>query len=125
VILTFPENGAPRTKGAAFEMKWNSPIVGESDPLVGYKIEMESRRGSQLINGATVYISHNKYFRDGKFIYDRRAVADLAQNDNAVVIWKVTIVKATGGFDDQQQTASGVINCGQPSPPFNIQLIWE
>jgi len=126
VSLIFPENGTTRLKGAAFEMKWQTPLAGETDPQVGYKIEMESRRGSQFVNGALVYISHNKYIQDGKFIFERRKVADLAQNDNASVTWKVTIVKATGGFDDLQQTANGtVITCGPPSSPSVIQLVWE
>ncbi len=126
VTLTFPENGAPRNKGAAFEMKWTPPgaLSGETDPNVGYRIEMESRRGSKIINGATVYISHNKYLRDGKFIFDRNAVAMLAGGDDATVTWKVTIVKTSGGFDDAQQQAVGnVVSCGSPSLPFQIQLI--
>jgi hypothetical protein len=126
VTLTFPENGAPRNKGAAFEMKWTPPgaLSGETDPNVGYRIEMESRRGSKIINGATVYISHNKYLRDGKFVFDRNAVTMLAGGDDATVTWKVTIVKASGGFDDAQQQAVGnVIPCGSSSLPFQIQLI--
>jgi hypothetical protein len=126
VTLTFPENGAPRNKGAAFEMKWAPPtaLSGETDPNVGYKIEMTSRRGSKVINGATVYISHNKYFREGKFVYDRSAVSMLAAGDDAVVTWQVTVVKVSGGFDDQQQTYSGsILNCGSASLPSQIQLI--
>ncbi|MCX7838564.1 MAG: hypothetical protein N2559_03790 [Anaerolineae bacterium] len=125
VTLTFPENGSYRTKGAAFEMKWIPPaaLSGETDPNVGYKIEMESRRGNKVVNGATVYVSHNKYLRDGKFIFGAREVAGLAAGDDAVVTWRVTIVKATGGFDDNQQRALGdVINCGQPSLPSQIEL---
>lgn len=126
VTLTFPENGAPRNKGAAFEMRWTPPaaLSGETDPNVGYRIEMESRRGSRVVNGATVYVSHNKYLRDGKFIYDRNAVSMLAAGDDAVVTWKVTIVKASGGFDEAQQQAVGnVVTCGQPSLPSQIQLV--
>ncbi len=125
VTLTFPENGAYRTKGSAFEMKWTPPstLSGETDPNIGYKIEMESRRGNTLVNGATVYISHNKYIRDGKFVFDQRAVAGLAAGDDAVVTWKVTIVKASGGFNDAQQSALGtVVNCGSPSLPSQIEL---
>lgn len=125
VTLTFPENGSYRTKGAAFEMKWIPPgaLASETDPNVGYKIEMESRRGNKVVNGATVYVSHNKYLRDGKFIFGAREVAGLAAGDDAVVTWKVTIVKATGGFDDNQQRALGeVINCGAPSLPSQIEL---
>lgn len=126
VTLTFPENGAPRNKGAAFEMKWTPPgaLSGESDPNVGYKIEMESRRGNKVVNGATVYISHNKYLREGKFVFPREAVTMLAAGDDATVTWKVTIVKASGGFDDSQQQALGtVVACGQPSLPSQIQLL--
>lgn len=125
VTLTFPENGSYRTKGAAFEMKWIPPatLSGETDPNTGYKIEMESRRGNNLINGATVYISHNKYLREGKFTFSPRAVASLAGGDDAVVTWRVTIVKASDGFDDNQQMALGtVINCGAPSLPSQIEL---
>lgn len=125
VTLTFPENGSYRTKGAAFEMKWTQPaaLSGETDPNVGYKIEMESRRGNKVVNGATVYVSHNKYLRDGKFIFGAREVAGLAAGDDAVVTWRVTIVRASGGFDDNQQRALGeVINCGAPSLPSQIEL---
>lgn len=125
VTLTFPENGTYRTKGAAFEMKWLPPaaLAGETDPNIGYKIELESRRGTRVINGATVYVSHNKYLREGKFVFGSREVAGLAAGDDAVVTWRVTIVKATGGFDDQQQQALGeVILCGSPSMPFQIEL---
>ncbi|MCI0475677.1 MAG: hypothetical protein L0Y55_05475 [Anaerolineales bacterium] len=126
VTLTFPENGAPRNKGAAFEMKWTPPaaLSGETETTVGYRIEMESRRGSKIVNGSTVYVSHNKYLRDGKFVYDRGAVTMLAAGDDAVVTWKVTIVKASGGFDEGQQNASGsIVNCGPSSLPSQIQLI--
>lgn len=128
VTLTFPESGAPRSKGAAFEMKWIPPaaLSGQSDPNIGYKIEMESRRagGGQVVNGATVYISHNKFIQDGKFVFDRNAVTMLAAGDNATVTWKVTIVKVTGSFDDTQQTYSGsIVNCGPPSAPFQISLV--
>lgn len=125
VTLTFPENGTYRTKGAAFEMKWIPPgaLTGETDPNIGYRIEMESRRGNKVINGATVYVAHNKYLRDGKFVFGAREVAGLAGGDDAVVTWKVTVVKATGGFDDIQQRALGeVINCGAPSLPSQIEL---
>lgn len=125
VTLTFPENGTYRTKGAAFEMKWIPPgaLSGETDPNIGYKIEMESRRGNKVVNGATVYVSHNKYLRDGRFVFGAREVAGLAAGDDAVVTWKVTVVKATGGFDDNQQRALGeVINCGAPSLPSQIEL---
>lgn len=125
VTLTFPENGSYRTKGAAFEMKWIPPaaLAGQTDPNIGYKIELESRRGNRVVNGAVVYVSHNKYLRDGKFVYGPREVAGLAAGDNAVVTWKVTIVQATGGFDDTQQRALGeVIHCGPASLPFQIEL---
>lgn len=125
VALTFPGNGDPRGKGSAFEMKWTPPaaLSGLSDPNVGYKVELTSRRGSKVVNGATVYVSHNKYFQDGKFIYAREAVTGLAAGDNATVTWQVTIVKASNGFDDQQQNASGnIIPCGSPSAPSDIKL---
>lgn len=126
VTLTFPENGVPRNKGSAFEMKWIPPgaFSGQTDPTLGYKIELESRRGNTHVNGDTVYISHNKYFQDGKFVYDRNKVSNLAAGDDATVTWKVTVVKATGGFDDQQQIGLGtIITCGPPSLPSQIQLL--
>jgi hypothetical protein len=122
--LDFPENGAPRTKGAAFEMRWTSSISGETDPNVGYKIELESRRGNKAVNSDAAYISHIKYFQEGKFVYDRNKVSNLAAGDDAVVTWKVTVVKVTGAFDDVQQTYSGnIVNCGSPSMPSQISLI--
>jgi len=132
VTLLFPENGAPRNTrkdgsgGSAFIMKWTPFQNGDSDPSMGYRIEMESKRGGKTINGATVYVAHNKYLRDGQqFVFDARAVSLLAAGENASVTWKVIVVKSTGSFNDTDYnvTPPGVVACSAASIPFTIQLI--
>ncbi len=130
VTLLFPENGAPRNTrpdgsgGSAFIFKWTPFQAGDSDTQTGYRIIMESRRGSSRVNGATVYVSHNKFLKDGQqYIYDQRAVSSLAGGDNATVTWNVTVVKTNGSFDDQGNVTGTVATCGTPSATWTIQLL--
>jgi len=108
-------------------MQWDPPesLGGSADPQIGYRIEMISRRGNQVVNGATAYISHNKYISDGKFTFDQRAVSQLAASDNASVTWTVTIVKTSGTFNDNDNSVAppGLVTCGPASAPFQINLI--
>jgi hypothetical protein len=83
---------------------------------------MVSKRGNQVVNGATTYVSNNKYIQDGQFIFDPRAVSGLAAGDDATVTWTVTIVKTTGSFDDQGNVSGTMVNCGAPSSPSQILL---
>lgn len=132
VTLRFPENGAPRsTKRTGpgpdiFDFKWDPFQAGETDSQIGYRIDIESKRvgTNQIVNGDAVYISHNGFLRSGQhYPYDQRAVFGLAGGDNVTVLWKVTVVKTTGSFDDQGHAAGSVINCGPPSQTWTIQLI--
>ena len=133
VTPTFPEDGAPRTTradgsgGAAIIFKWDPPstLTSPTDPHVGYKIEVESRRGNQHVNGVVLYISANKYLKDGQAVLDPRAVSGLAAGDDAVAIWQVTIVKTSGDFNDSDPTVQppGLINCGSPSRSLSVKLL--
>ena len=132
VIPTFPEDGAPRNTrangsgGSAIIFKWQPPsaLASLTDPHVGYKIEVESRRGGQHINGVVLYISANQYLTDGQAVLDPRAVSGLAAGDDAVATWTVTIVKTSGDFETDPTTAPpGLINCGAPSRSMSVQLI--
>jgi hypothetical protein len=127
---TFPEDGAPRhTPSDAIIFKWDPPstLTGPTDPHVGYRVEIESRRGGQHINGVVLYISANKYLQDGQAVLDKRAVAGLAGNDNATATWTVTVVKASGDFSETDLTSqpAGLINCGAPSRTMSVQLIYS
>jgi hypothetical protein len=130
----FPENGAPRNTrangsgGSAIIFTWTPPpaLAGQSDPHVGYMIQMESHRSNgQHVNGVTLYISANKYLQDGNAVLDGRAVSLLADGDDAVATWNVTVIKTTGDFSDTDPAArpAGVITCGPPSPTLSVNLI--
>jgi hypothetical protein len=133
VQLREPKSGDPRfTKadgsgGSAFIMQWDPPesLAGSADPQIGYRIDMVSRRGNQVVNGATAWVSHNKYISDTKFTFDQRAVSQLAAGDTATVTWTVTIIKTSGVFNDGDYSAAppGEVKCGPASSPFQINLI--
>jgi hypothetical protein len=133
VTPTFPEDGAPRNTradgsgGSAVIFKWQPPasLAGQTDPHVGYMVQVESRRGNQHINGTTLFVSANKFLQDGQLILDPRAVSSLAAGDDAVAIWSVTVVKTSGGFNDGDPTVRppDLINCGSPSPNSSIRLL--
>ncbi len=129
VTLLFPENGAPRNTrkdgsgGSAFIMKWTPFQSGESDPQMGYQVVLSSKRAG-FSNGATVYISHNKFLQDGQqFTYDQRAVSMLASGESVTVSWFVTVVRTSGGFDSQGGVSGSVVNCSAPSQTYTISLI--
>lgn len=129
----FPENGTTRTlnpggtSGPAFEFKWNTPLQGVQDATIGYRIDIVSKRGNQQVNGDVVYVSHNKFIEDGKYIYEGPRVRLLAggQEDNTTVIWQVTIIKITGSFDPQGRMTGSEMNCGAPSAPQTIGLVFN
>lgn len=132
----FPENNTRReynlggTAGAAFEFKWTPPgTLGFSptDPTIGYRIDMTARRGGSpnVINGATVYVSHNTFIDARLYVFEGRSARQLAGNDDATVTWQVTIVKVSGGFDNQGGKQGTEISCGPPSAPFTIQMVFQ
>lgn len=128
---TFPSNPTDRgpypkqgTGGAAFILKWDPPAslgMTANDPAVGYKVELTARRPgtSAIINATTVYIAHNQYVEKREFVFDARSVRALTVNDDAVVNWQVTIIKAAG-FDNQGAISGSEISCGAPSIPYSI-----
>ena len=133
VTLKEPDNGALRqTKeksvgGDTFRFIFEPPasLAGESSSDVGYQLEMESRRGGKVVNGASIYLPHNKFLRDGKlYIFDKPGVNALAGGEDVIVTWKVTVIKASGGFNESDPTSppAGIITCGPSSPIWTITL---
>ncbi len=132
----FPENNVTRilnavgTQGPAFEFKWYPPAalgMNTADPTVGYRIDITSRRlgTGQVVGGDVVYVSQNKYIQDKEYVYPGNKVRTLGAGDNAAVTWQVTVVKTTGGFDDQGGKIGSEVSCGAPSTPFIIQLTFQ
>ncbi|MBI5652112.1 MAG: hypothetical protein HZC40_16980 [Chloroflexi bacterium] len=128
ITLKEPEDNAlRRTKeigvgGDTFRFIWEPPpeLQGDVAANVGYKLVMTARK-----NGATLYISHNKFLRDGKlFIFDKPDVSGLAGGEKTMVTWNVTIVQASGAISESDPKAvpPGVVACGPVSPTRNIIL---
>jgi hypothetical protein len=131
VLLKEPDDNAlRRTKevgvgGDTFRFIWDPPaaLQGESDSQVGYRIDISSKRGN-FANGATLFVSHNKYWRDRVVILDKPAVSTLAGGESVKVTWCVTIVRTSGSFNDNDPTIGppGLVTCGPPSPTRTINL---
>jgi hypothetical protein len=131
VTLKEPDDNALRRTravgvgGDTFRFIWDPPasLQGEGDSQVGYKIEVASKRGN-FANGVTLYVSHNKYWRDRVVILDKPAVSTLAGGDSVKVTWFVTIIRTTGSFNDADPAVgpSGVVTCGPPSVTRTISL---
>ncbi len=141
VTPLYPENGTSRKTHPSgpgsdtFMFKWTPFQQGESDPQMGYRIDIESKMPgtNKTVNGDAVYISHNAFLKERsngapqQYIYDARAVHGLAGGGdaNVAVFWKVTVVKTSGGFDDLGHVTGTVVNCGPPSQTWTITLIIE
>ncbi len=141
VTPLYPENGTSRKThptgpgSDTFVFKWTPFQQGETDPTMGYRIDIQSRMPgtNKAVNGDAVYVSHNGFLKDrpsgpaGQYIYDARAVHGLAGGGdaNVTVYWTVTVVKTSGGFDDVGNATGSVINCGPPSATWTITLIIE
>jgi hypothetical protein len=133
ITPTFPEDGAPRNTradgsgGSAVVFKWQPPnaLASQTDPHVGYMVQVESHRGNSHVNGTTLFVSANKFLQDGQLILDPRAVSSLAAGDDAVATWNVTTVKSSGSFSDTDPTVRppDLINCGSPSQNMSIRLL--
>lgn len=125
----FPEDGVgytinvSGTSGPAFVFKWTTPLgSGPTDPNVGYRIEITSKRGGQTVNGDVVYVSHNKFIETNNYSYEGRRVRLLAAGDDVNITWQVTIIKVSGGFDNQGGKTGAEISCGTPSRIMSIGL---
>ncbi len=130
--VRFPENGALRrtkTNGPGpdtFDFKWVPFQQDETDGQLGYRIEIQSKKGTQVVNGDTVDVQHNWFINNGKhFIYDARRVYNLASaggGDSVAVTWTVSIIKATGGYSNQGQASGTVTKCGASLDAWLIDL---
>jgi len=134
VTLREPDDNALRkTKevgvgGDTFRFIWDPPgsLLGSTDSTVGYQLNIVSKRPG-FSNGTTIYISNNTFLNSSPpklFILDKPAVSTLAAGADATVTWNVTIIKTTGGFNDNDPTIrpQGLVTCGSPSPTRTINL---
>ncbi len=129
VTLVEPEpNAARNTKevgvgGDTFRFIWNPPVSmqGNNDPTLGYQLTIKATH-----NGTTIYLSNNKFSKDGKiYILDKPAVSALAGGAATVVTWDVTTIKVTsGGFNDSDPSVrpASFVPCGSPSETRAINL---
>lgn len=109
-----------------FIFKWGTPasLQSSTDSQIGYEIDVKSQRAG-FSNGVSVYISQNKFVKDGQqYILDNRALFSLAGGQTVAVTWTVTIVKTSDAFYDSNPTQqpNGLIRCGPPSQVMNIEL---
>lgn len=132
VTLLFPENGAlRRTKLQSFspdtfEFKWTPFQAYEADPSLGYRIDIESRKGNKSVNGDRVYVGHNFFLTNGqRFIYPSDRIKNLASpvGDDVTVLWKVTVIKISGSYKEDGTTPGGTVTeCGPASDTWTINL---
>ncbi len=125
--LTFPANPATREVKAGggasktIQFKWDEVSPYELDPKIGYQILVKAPK-----NSAVIYISHNGYLdvKSGNgAILSQQAAYGLTNGDDTNATWDVTVVMASGGFDDQNGLAMGTITaCGPASPSSQIYL---
>ena len=109
--------------GDTFRFIWDPPASMQSggDPSLGYQLIVKSKT-----NGATIYLSNNKYWNDGKiYIMDKPAVSALAGGAATIVTWNVTTIKVTNGsFNDSDPSIrpAGFVTCGTPTDNQVINL---
>ncbi len=122
--LTFPNNGDTReTKpggGAAktIQFKWTPVSQNQLDPNIGYRVFIKSPT-----NQTAVYISHNSYLVRGMAILSQQATWGLTNGDDVDTQWDVTVVKSSGGFDDNTGDLLGSATaCGPMTGPWIIHL---
>lgn len=129
--LIFPNDGALRRTRVSgfspdtFDFQWTPYQAGESDPQVGYRIDIQSKKGSKIVNSDAVDIQHNWFINNGQhYIYDQRRVQNLASGgDNVAVTWTVTVIKITGSYDNVGGKSSGTVTrCSSATGPFTIDL---
>ncbi len=134
VTLTGPgpsDQRATKEKGPGsdtFKFIWSPFQQGETDEHMGYRIDIESKTNNNThVNGDVVYVQHNWFVNNGQFyVYTADKIFGLAVpagGENVTVIWSVTVVKTTGGFDNKGSVTGNVINCSKASDPLTIPLI--
>jgi hypothetical protein len=127
--LTFPHNGDTRDakggSGAAhtIQFMWTPVVAWQLDPTIGYHVIVN---GPTQGRSAELFISHNGYLKVNGVngvILSQQATYGLTNGDDTDVHWNVTVVKSSGGFDDQNFAIIGTpISCGAPSPTFTVHL---
>jgi hypothetical protein len=126
--LTFPEQGAVRTAkaggGAGHTVQFMfDPAVAFKlgNPKIGYQVYVQTP-----VNSQSIYISHDFYLTQRYVVLSQQATYGLTQGDDATATWNVTVVMASGGFNDQgdpQTAAQGIIStCGPVSPSSSFIL---
>ena len=93
---------------------------------MGYHVEIIAKVGSKVLNGDAVDIQHNFFWNNGQhYIYDAQRVFGLgtgAPSDTVAVTWTVTVIKATGSYDNKYRANGAVVNCSPASSPSLINL---
>ena len=96
---------------------------------MGYRIDIASTKGTTQVNGDVAYVAHNWFLANGQqYIYDSNKIYNLALpagGDNVLVTWKVTVIKTTGGFDNQGRMTGTEVKCSPASTSSTINLIVE
>lgn len=129
--LTFPADGDLRSaKGGGgasktIQFKWVPVVSYQLDPTIGYHIVIT---GATAGRSSQLFISHDGYLKvqktTGAVLSQQATFGLIPPNaDAADVQWNVTVVKSSGGFDDQNFAILGTpTSCGPPSPSFTIHL---
>jgi hypothetical protein len=91
------------------------------DSSIGYRVDMKNTRTNRP---DARYMSHNKYFpTNGPIILDGKALWIMAGGDDGQMEWTVTVIKASGGFDESTDQPIGTVaDCGSPTGPFRIYV---
>lgn len=107
-------------QGSTIRFQWE-PIkpYGGLDPKLGYHVIVTAPH-----NGAELYVSHDGFLDQGKLlILSQQAMYGLTGGEDTAAQWNITVVMASGGFDDSTHEALGtVINCGPSSPTRTVYL---
>lgn len=123
--LTFPEDGATRNTasggGPTIQFKFTPVVNYPLDSSIGYRVDMKNTRTNRP---DARYMSHNKYFpTNGPIILDGKALWIMAGGDDGQMEWTVTVIKASGGFDESTDQPIGTVaDCGSPTGPFRIYV---
>lgn len=124
--LTFPEDGATRNtnpKGGPTIQFQFTPVVNYNlDSSIGYRVDMRITRTNGMTDAR--YMSHNKFLttREG-IVLDGKALWILSGGEDNQMQWTVTVIKASGGFDDNTNLPIGTVSdCGTPTGPYRVVI---